>query len=92
MTEANIVGREAQATQIRITVIIQNRFLLDSTVVTGRGIKETASIPDGFSLHHRIQGGGNEAVADDESVEVHNGDHFYAQPLSQPGVGHRGES
>lgn len=92
MTEANAAGLEAQATQIRITVIIQNRFLLDSIMVTGREIREIAGIPDGFSLHRRVQGGGNEAVVDDESVEVHNGDHFYAQPLGQPRVGHQGEA
>jgi hypothetical protein len=90
MTEANDAGQEAPASQIRITVIIQNRFLLDSEVVTGRQIKGIASIPDGFSLHRRVQGG-NEAVADDEPVEIHNGDHFYAQPISQTGIGHRNQ-
>jgi hypothetical protein len=91
MTEANDAGHNAPASQIRITVIIQNRFVLDNEVVTGRQIKEIASIPDGFSLHRRAQGG-NQAVGEDESIEVHNGDHFYAQPLHQAGVGHRDET
>lgn len=77
-----------QAGKIRITVIVQNRFLLDTEPVTGRQIKEVAGIPSGFSLHRRVKGA-NEAVPDDEPVEVHDGDHFYAQPLHQPGLGHR---
>ena len=81
-------AKPGQAGKVRITVIIQNRYLLEKGVVTGRQIKELANIPAGFSLHRREQGGA-ESVGDDESVEVRNGDHFYAQPLIQAGVGHR---
>ncbi len=72
----------------RITVIIQDRFLLDHRKVTGREIKEMAGIPAGFSLHRRVNGA-NEAIADDSPIEVNEGDHFYAQPLKQPDLGHR---
>ena len=59
---------------IHITVIIQNRYAFDSDVVTGRQIRETATIPAGFSLSRRVQGG-NEPIHDDEPVELRDGDH-----------------
>jgi hypothetical protein len=77
-----------KANKVRITVIIQDRFVLDTQTVTGREIKEVASIPPGFSLHRRVNGA-NKAVPDDEFVDVHDGDHFYAQPRNQLGLGHR---
>jgi len=49
-----------------------------------------ANIPAGFSLHRRAKGG-NEPIRDDESLEVHNGDHFFAQPPRQQGLGHNEE-
>jgi hypothetical protein len=58
--------------------------------VTGKQIKEIANIPAGFSLHRRAKGG-SESIGDDESVEVRNGDHFFAQPPSQQGLGHSEE-
>ncbi|MBA2255464.1 MAG: multiubiquitin domain-containing protein [Chloroflexi bacterium] len=65
----------------RITVLIQDRYTVETDVVTGAQIKELASIPPGFSLHRRVQGG-NEPIRDDQSVEVHDGDHFFARPPS----------
>jgi hypothetical protein len=79
-----------QPSQIRITVIIQNRYTLDSREATGNEIKETANIPADFSLHRRVRGG-TESIPDEERVQVHNGDHFFAQPRSQPSVGHNDE-
>ena len=79
-----------QPSKIRITVIIQNRYTLDGPDATGNEIKEKANIPADFSLHRRVTGG-TESIADEERVQVHNGDHFFAQPRSQPGVGHTEE-
>jgi len=87
MAESNEDPNGRRPSNIRITVIIQDRYILDTNVVTGRQIKEKANIPADFSLHRRLQGG-TESIPDDELVEVHNGDHFFAQPLSQPGLGH----
>jgi hypothetical protein len=90
MTDVKADGSKELPSTIRITVIIQDRFTLDTDVMTGKQIKEKANIPAGFSLYRRAKGG-NESIGDDAPLEVHNGDHFYAQPLSQPGVGHREE-
>ena len=79
-----------QPPKIRITVIIQNRYTLDSPEATGNEIKEKANIPADFSLHRRVRGG-TESIADEERVQVHNGDHFFAQLRSQQGVGHNQE-
>lgn len=76
-----------QPSQIRITVIIQNRYTLDTPEATGSEIKEKTNIPADFSLHRRVRGG-TESIPDEERVQVHNGDHFFAQPRSQPGLGH----
>lgn len=69
------------AAEIHITVVIQNRYAFDTEVVSGAQIKERVNIPAGFSLHRRVQGG-NEPIHDDESVELRNGDHFFARPPS----------
>ncbi len=66
---------------IHITVIVQKRYAFDSAVATGRQIREKANIPAGFSLHRRVQRG-NEPIHDDESIELHNGDHFFSRPPS----------
>ena len=54
---------------------------VDAHRVTGRHIKETASIPLGFALYRRVQGG-NEPIRDDAQVELRNGDHFFARAPS----------
>jgi hypothetical protein len=66
---------------IRITVVIANRYAFDTEVVTGKQIKETADVPAGFALYRRVQGG-NEPVPDDARVELRNGDHFFARQSS----------
>jgi hypothetical protein len=73
--------RESRTTSVRISVTIANRYTFDIEVVTGRQIKETAGVPEGFSLYRRGQGG-NEWIADDEQVELRSGDHFFARPSS----------
>ncbi len=42
---------------IRVTVIVQNRYTFDTALVTGRQIKEKASVPPGFALYRRGRGG-----------------------------------
>jgi hypothetical protein len=73
--------REDPPSGVRITVIVQNRYTFDTHRVTGRQIKETASIPLGFALYRRVQGG-NEPIADDAQIELHSGDHLFARPSS----------
>ena len=62
---------------IRVTVVIANRYVFDTEVVTGRQIKERANLPEGFALYRRTRGG-NESIRDDDMVELHEGDHFFA--------------
>jgi len=83
-------GSSRQPSEIRITVIIQNRYTLDTPEATGNEMKEKANIPADFSLHRRVRGG-TESIHDEERIQVHNGDHFFAQPRSQPGLGHNEE-
>lgn len=90
MMDSTDAGDEARPPKVRITVIIQNRYTLQAGTVTATQLKEMANIPAGFSLHRRAKGG-NETIGDDESVEVHHGDHFFAQPPNQSGAGHREE-
>jgi hypothetical protein len=73
--------REYPPPSVRITVIVQNRYMFDAHRVTGRQIKDTASIPLDFALYRRVQGG-NEPIRDDAHVELRNGDHFFARPSS----------
>ena len=73
--------REDPPPSVRITGIVQNRHTIVTRRVTGRQIKETASIPLGFALYRRTQGG-NEPIRDDAPVELRNGDHFFARPSS----------
>lgn len=81
MADAKDTGGENRPSRVRITVIVQNRYTFDTEVMTGRQIKEKANIPAGFSLYRRVHGG-NEPIRDDESVELHHGDHFFSQPPS----------
>jgi len=81
MTDTKETGGEDQPSRISINVVVQNRYTFDTKVVTGRQTKERANIPTGFSLFRRVQGG-NEPIADDESLELHHGDHFFSRPLS----------
>jgi hypothetical protein len=79
--QRNDARREDPPSSVRITVIVQNRYTFDAHRVTGRHIKETASIPLGFALYRRVQGG-NEPIRDDAQVELRNGDHFFARAPS----------
>lgn len=79
MAHANDAEGQPRRPEIRITVIVQNRYTLDTEVVTGRQIKEKANIPSGFALYRRARGG-NESIRDDDMVERHEGDHFFARP------------
>jgi hypothetical protein len=72
---------------VRITTLVQGRYTLDGPTATGRQIKEVAGIPDGFVLFRRAAGA-PEAIPDDVPVEVHDGDHFFAQPPTQQEIGH----
>lgn len=64
---------------LRISITVNNHYTFDTAVMTGRQIKETANIPAGFALYRRVQGGGNDSIGDDESVELRNGDHLFAR-------------
>lgn len=90
MIDTDDAGDEGRPSKIRITVVIQNRYAIDDGVMTGTQIKEMANIPAGFSLHRRAKGE-KESIDDDQVMDVHNGDHFFAQPPGQPGRGHSEE-
>ncbi|MDQ3691034.1 MAG: multiubiquitin domain-containing protein [Chloroflexota bacterium] len=90
MIDTHDTGDQGRPSKIRLTVVIQNRYTVDDGAVTGNQIKEMANIPAGFSLHRRANGG-KELIGDDQEVDVHNGDHFFAQPHAQPGLGHSEE-
>jgi hypothetical protein len=81
VAQRNDARREDPPPSVRITVIVQNRYTFDTHRVTGQQIKETASIPLGFALYRRVQGG-NEPIRDDAQIELRNGDHFFARPSS----------
>jgi hypothetical protein len=83
MAHTKDAGGRDRPPKIRITVIIQNRYTFDTEVATGTQIREMAKIPEGFALHRRIRGG-NESIPDDDSVELHDGDHFFARRESSP--------
>jgi hypothetical protein len=87
MPDSHAAGPGEGMPGVRITVIIQNRYTLETEVVTGRQIKEVAGIPPAFSLFRRGSEG-KEPVGDEEEVRVRNGDHFFAQPGGQREVGH----
>jgi multiubiquitin len=69
--------------KIRVTVVIATRYAFDTEWVTGKQIKERANIPAGFALYRRTRGG-NESIRDDDTVELHDGDHFFARPPGSP--------
>lgn len=70
---------ESRGSGVWISVTVANHYLLETEVVTGRQIKETAGVPAGFALYRRTPDG-NEPIADDEQVELRSGDHFFARP------------
>jgi hypothetical protein len=73
--------RKDRPSSVRITVIVQNRYRFDTPRVTGRQIRERVGLPADFALYRRAQGG-NEPIAEDAQLELHNGDHFFARPSS----------
>jgi hypothetical protein len=76
--------RASHPSRVRITVIVQNRCTLAARPTTGKQIKEKADVPAGFVLYRRVKGG-NEPIADDALIELHNGDHFFARPAHGDG-------
>jgi hypothetical protein len=60
-------------------VVIANRYAFDAEVVTGRQIKEKTNTPAGFALYRRTRGG-NVSIHDDDTVQLHDVDHFFARP------------
>jgi hypothetical protein len=87
MADSQAEGMARRASNIRITVIIQNRYTLEAEVVTGRQIRELAGIPPTFALFRRGTDG-KEPVSDDAEIRVRNGDHFFAQPGGHRQSGH----
>lgn len=81
MTETTRQTTDRGSTKVRFTVVIQNCYTLETGLATGRQIKETAGIPAGQMLYRRA-GGGTEPIGDEESVEVHDGDHFFSRSPS----------
>lgn len=80
MADTKDTGGEERQSKIHITVVIADQYSLDTEVATGKQINEKANIPAAFALYRRVHGG-NEPIRDDDSVELHHGDHFFARPL-----------
>jgi hypothetical protein len=78
MSYAKDAEGQNRSPKIRVTVVVANRYAFDTEAVTGRQMKEKANIPAGFALYRRTRGG-NESVRDDDTVELHDGDHFFAR-------------
>jgi hypothetical protein len=85
VAEANDAERKGPPSGVRITVIVQNRYRIDTAQVTEKQMKETANVPAGFSLYRRVQGG-NEPIPDDALVERRNGDHLFPRPPSNVAI------
>ena len=69
---------EDRSTSAHITVIVQRRYVVDAGSTTGRRIKKLAGIPADFRLYRKAKGG-NEPLADDATVDMRSGDHFFAR-------------
>lgn len=85
MAQAKDAEGHYRPPKIRITVVIAKRHTFDTVVATGRQIKEEANIPAGFALYRRTRGG-NEPIREDGSLELHDGDHFFARPPGSAGT------
>jgi Multiubiquitin len=75
---------EAPLSSVRITVMVENRLVVAAGRATGRQIKQIAGIPGDFALYRRVRGG-NQFIRDEDTVDVRNGDHFFARPPGQGG-------
>lgn len=67
----------------QVEVLVNNHTLLVPAVTTGAEIKRLAGQPADFNLFH-VQGDHEIAVADDEEIRVHKGEHFIACPGLEP--------
>jgi hypothetical protein len=76
MADTKGTGGESQ---VRISITVNDRHTFDTNVVTGRQIKEKANVPADFALYRRTHTG-NESIPDDDTVELHDGDHVFARP------------
>jgi hypothetical protein len=76
MSDTKGTGGEGQ---VRISITVNDRHTFDTNVVTGRQIKEKANVPADFALYRRTHAG-NESIPDDDTVELHDGDHVFARP------------
>ena len=81
MTHTMDVEGQDRPPKIHITVVIADRYAFDIEVVSGKQIKAKADIRAGFALYRRLRGG-NESIRDNDSVELHDGDHFFVRPPS----------
>ena len=76
------IDTEETADHKEVKVFINDEpYHFKSRDVTGREIKENAHVPDNYSLYIRREGS-NEPIADDEKVELHEGEHFFTRPPS----------
>ena len=62
-------------------VINDKRYVFELHVRTGLEIKEKADIPANYSLYRRSPGD-NEPISNDETVTLHDGEHFFSRPPS----------
>lgn len=76
------ISAEEIAHHKEVEVFIDEKpYRFESREVTGREIKEKAHVPDNYSLYLRREGS-NEPIADNEKIELHEGEHFFTRPPS----------
>ena len=76
--DAHDGGHGHETVEIEIN---DQHYRYPSHAATGLQLRELASIPDGYSLYRRSHGD-SEPIRDAETVELHNGDHFFSRPPS----------
>jgi hypothetical protein len=63
------------------TESLEHRPVFEHHHRTGLEIKEKAGIPADYSLYRRMPGD-NEPISNEETVDLHDGEHFFSRPPS----------
>jgi hypothetical protein len=80
--QLSIEAQDEEKKHKGVNVVINDKhYHFEDDDATGQQIKEKAGIPVDYSLYRRHHGG-NEPISNEETVELHNGDHFFSRPPS----------
>ena len=78
MTDAETESLEHRPAEV---VINDKKYVFEHHHRTGLEIKEKAGIPADYSLYRRMPGD-NEPISNEETVDLHDGEHFFSRPPS----------